>query len=69
MHEVVRDHELDLLHVHYAIPHATSAWIARSMLRGRRDMKVVTTLHGTDITHGGAGALVLHHHQVLDRAI
>ena len=51
MHEVVRTHELDLLHVHYAIPHATSAWIAREMLRNDgHDVKVVTTLHGTDIT-------------------
>ena len=51
MHEVVLSRELDLLHVHYAIPHATSAWIAREMLRqGGSDVKVVTTLHGTDIT-------------------
>jgi N-acetyl-alpha-D-glucosaminyl L-malate synthase BshA len=51
MHEVVRDHQLDVLHCHYAIPHATSAWIARAMLREEgRDVKVVTTLHGTDIT-------------------
>ena len=51
MHEVVRDHQLDILHCHYAIPHATSAWIAREMLReGGSDVKVVTTLHGTDIT-------------------
>jgi len=51
MHEVVRDHQLDILHCHYAIPHATSAWIAREMLReGNSDVKVVTTLHGTDIT-------------------
>ena len=51
MHEVVTTHELDLLHVHYAIPHATSAWIAREMLRERgADVKVITTLHGTDIT-------------------
>ena len=51
MHEVVRDHQLDILHCHYAIPHATSAWIAREMLReGGADVKVVTTLHGTDIT-------------------
>ena len=51
MHDVVLAHELDLLHVHYAIPHATSAWIAKEMLReqGRR-LPVVTTLHGTDIT-------------------
>jgi len=48
---VVRDHELDILHCHYAIPHATSAWIAREMLReGGSDVRVVTTLHGTDIT-------------------
>lgn len=51
MHEVVRAHGLDLLHCHYAIPHATSAWIAREMLREQgRDVKVITTLHGTDIT-------------------
>lgn len=51
MHDVVLSQGLDLLHVHYAIPHATSAWIAKEMLReqGRR-LPVVTTLHGTDIT-------------------
>jgi N-acetyl-alpha-D-glucosaminyl L-malate synthase BshA len=51
MHEVVREHRLDLLHCHYAIPHATSAWITKQMLREeKRDITVVTTLHGTDIT-------------------
>jgi N-acetyl-alpha-D-glucosaminyl L-malate synthase BshA len=51
MHEVVREHKLDVLHCHYAIPHATSAWIAREMLQQQgSDIKVVTTLHGTDIT-------------------
>jgi N-acetyl-alpha-D-glucosaminyl L-malate synthase BshA len=51
MHEVVLAHKLDLLHVHYAIPHATSAWIAREMLKPTRpDIRVLTTLHGTDIT-------------------
>lgn len=51
MHEVVKTHDLDLLHVHYAIPHATSAWIAREMLRETGDdVKLITTLHGTDIT-------------------
>jgi L-malate glycosyltransferase len=51
MHEVVLKHNLDLLHCHYAIPHATSAWIAREMLKSTRpDIKVLTTLHGTDIT-------------------
>ena len=51
MHEVVRKHKLDLLHVHYAIPHATSAWIAREMLEATGEsIRVITTLHGTDIT-------------------
>jgi N-acetyl-alpha-D-glucosaminyl L-malate synthase BshA len=51
MHEVTLAHGLDLLHCHYAIPHATSAWIAKEMLRqSRTDIRVVTTLHGTDIT-------------------
>jgi N-acetyl-alpha-D-glucosaminyl L-malate synthase BshA len=51
MHQVVMEQGLDVLHVHYAIPHATSAWIAREMLREvGHDVKVITTLHGTDIT-------------------
>lgn len=51
MHEVVRAHGIELLHCHYAIPHATSAWIAREMLREtNEDVALVTTLHGTDIT-------------------
>ncbi len=51
MHEVVRSHGLELLHLHYAIPHATSAWIAREMLRRTgEDVRLITTLHGTDIT-------------------
>ena len=51
MHEVVRSAGLDVLHCHYAIPHATSAWIAREMLRETgEDVALVTTLHGTDIT-------------------
>jgi N-acetyl-alpha-D-glucosaminyl L-malate synthase BshA len=51
MHDVVLSHGLDLLHVHYAIPHATSAWIAKEMLREQgRPLPVITTLHGTDIT-------------------
>jgi N-acetyl-alpha-D-glucosaminyl L-malate synthase BshA len=50
MHEVAIREELDLLHVHYAIPHATSAWIAKEMLGGGHPLKIVTTLHGTDIT-------------------
>jgi N-acetyl-alpha-D-glucosaminyl L-malate synthase BshA len=51
MHEVVKTHQLQLLHCHYAIPHATSAWIAREMLRETgEDVHLTTTLHGTDIT-------------------
>ncbi len=51
MHEVVKSHHLELLHCHYAIPHATSAWIAREMLRETgENVEVITTLHGTDIT-------------------
>jgi N-acetyl-alpha-D-glucosaminyl L-malate synthase BshA len=52
---VVRTHDLDVLHCHYALPHATSAWIAREMLRDKGDdVQVVTTLHGTDITLVGS---------------
>jgi N-acetyl-alpha-D-glucosaminyl L-malate synthase BshA len=49
-HEVALRENLDLMHVHYAIPHATTAWLAKEMMRKVRDLKVVTTLHGTDIT-------------------
>ncbi len=51
MAEVAEFYELDLLHVHYAIPHSVSALLARQMLaaRGKR-LPFVTTLHGTDIT-------------------
>ena len=51
MAEVAEFYNLDLLHVHYAIPHSVSALLARQMLaaRGRR-LPFVTTLHGTDIT-------------------
>lgn len=50
IHDTARNQDLDLVHVHYAIPHATSAWIAGEMLGQERDLKIVTTLHGTDIT-------------------
>jgi N-acetyl-alpha-D-glucosaminyl L-malate synthase BshA len=42
--------------VHYAIPHATTAWLAREMIKGQRPLKVITTLHGTDITLVGQEA-------------
>jgi N-acetyl-alpha-D-glucosaminyl L-malate synthase BshA len=50
MVEVAEFEKLDLLHVHYAIPHASSAYLAKQMLRGKHDLKIATTLHGTDIT-------------------
>jgi len=55
MAEVAELYELDLLHVHYAIPHSVSAMLARQMLGGEnhhkaRRLPFVTTLHGTDIT-------------------
>jgi N-acetyl-alpha-D-glucosaminyl L-malate synthase BshA len=49
-HEVAVREKLDILHVHYAIPHATTAFLAREMLDGERPLRVITTLHGTDIT-------------------
>jgi N-acetyl-alpha-D-glucosaminyl L-malate synthase BshA len=50
MAEVSREFELDVLHVHYAVPHATAAILARSMISPGRQPRVVTTLHGTDTT-------------------
>lgn len=51
MLEVIEYENLDLIHVHYAIPHATSAYLAKQMLkRQQKDIKIITTLHGTDIT-------------------
>jgi L-malate glycosyltransferase len=59
MAEVAEIYDLDLLHVHYAIPHSVSAMLARQMLscdhaRNTRRLPYVTTLHGTDITLVGA---------------
>jgi len=51
MIEVAQYEKLDLMHVHYAIPHAVSAYLARQVLRkSNLDLKLITTLHGTDIT-------------------
>ena len=49
MIEVATQERLDVLHVHYAVPHATAAWMAREVL-GPRAPRIVTTLHGTDST-------------------
>lgn len=48
MAEVAKREDLDLLHVHYAIPHAICAYLAKQMID--KELKIVTTLHGTDIT-------------------
>lgn len=48
MVEVVQEYHLDILHVHYAIPHAISAYLAKQILTEK--IKIITTLHGTDIT-------------------
>jgi N-acetyl-alpha-D-glucosaminyl L-malate synthase BshA len=64
MAEVSRDHRLDVLHVHYAVPHATAAILARAMLPPGQQPRVVTTLHGTDTTllgHDAAYAPAIKH--------
>lgn len=48
--DVVRKHALEVVHVHYAVPHSISAHLAREMLGESGDFRTVTTLHGTDIT-------------------
>jgi N-acetyl-alpha-D-glucosaminyl L-malate synthase BshA len=54
MSTVAESENLDLLHVHYAIPHSISAILARESLKPKRYLPVITTLHGTDITLVGA---------------
>jgi len=55
MAEIIQSEKLDILHVHYAMPHAASAYLAKKIV-GDKKIKIVTTLHGTDIT------LVGNHH-------
>jgi N-acetyl-alpha-D-glucosaminyl L-malate synthase BshA len=51
MVDVINNHQLDLLHVHYAIPHASAAYMAKKIVEADgRYIPVITTLHGTDIT-------------------
>ncbi|HEY2807070.1 MAG TPA: N-acetyl-alpha-D-glucosaminyl L-malate synthase BshA [Gemmatimonadales bacterium] len=50
LHEVAVREKLDLIHAHYAIPHAISGWMAKQLLAEERSLPIVTTLHGTDIT-------------------
>ena len=54
MAEVAESYRLDLLHVHYAIPHSIAAMLAQQMLAATRRLPFITTLHGTDITLVGA---------------
>jgi N-acetyl-alpha-D-glucosaminyl L-malate synthase BshA len=50
MAEVAENYDLDLLHVHYAIPHSIAAMLAQQMMAPKRRLPFITTLHGTDIT-------------------
>ena len=51
MVDVIKNHKLDLLHVHYAIPHASAAYMAKQIVaKNGINIPVITTLHGTDIT-------------------
>ena len=69
MAEVAESYALDLLHVHYAIPHSISALLAQQMLSVKRRLPFITTLHGTDITLVGVRPLLFWDHQVFDRAV
>ena len=72
MAEVSRDHRLDVLHVHYAVPHATAAILARSMLPREQQPRVVTTLHGTDTTllgHDAGYAPAIRHALISSDAV
>ncbi|MGN6371295.1 MAG: N-acetyl-alpha-D-glucosaminyl L-malate synthase BshA [Phycisphaerae bacterium] len=64
MAEVSRDYALDILHVHYAVPHATAAVLAHSMLPEKQRPRLITTLHGTDTTllagHPSYGPAIRH---------
>ena len=53
--EVCTNHQIDLIHAHYAIPHTAAAWIAKELI-GQAAPPIITTLHGTDIIYLGAMA-------------
>lgn len=48
--DVIKYEEIDVLHVHYAIPHAISGFLAKEILKESNQIKLITTLHGTDVT-------------------
>ena len=50
LYDVAVRENLDVIHAHYAIPHATAGWMAQQLLEKERRLPIVTTLHGTDIT-------------------
>lgn len=54
IYDIISNVGLDLLHLHYALPHAISAWMAIEMLKPERRIPTITTLHGTDITLVGS---------------
>jgi len=56
MADITLNEDLDLIHAHYAIPHAISAYMAKRMVADKHPLKIITTLHGTDITLVGADA-------------
>ena len=70
MADVAESYQLDLLHVHYAIPHSISALLARQMMAPRSArLPFITTLHGTDITLVGADRSYFGITQILHRTI
>ena len=72
MAEVSCQYQLDVLHVHYAVPHATAAILAHAMLPPEKQPRVVTTLHGTDTTllgHDPGYAPAIHHALVHSDAV
>lgn len=58
MADVISHYDLDILHAHYAVPYAVCAFLAREMLESDHPVRVVTTLHGTDITVLGQDPLL-----------
>jgi N-acetyl-alpha-D-glucosaminyl L-malate synthase BshA len=70
MAEVSAARQLDVLHVHYAVPHATAAMLARSMLPAASRPRVIVTLHGTDVmllgSDAGYGPAIRHALEMAD---
>ena len=58
--EIAEQYCLDVIHVHYAVPHIMCAYVAKQMLAGKRNLKIVTTMHGTDVTVMGYNPQIKH---------